>query len=216
MPSRPQFSTDDSVKIVAWWYELKDIHKVHCDTPRTKALNVSRGSCWAGKSSSMLLTDSRRLAVSRWSGQSDTRRNLWQRMKKTLKRWETWSPIMSECQSIRYQLRQIFQSHQESQAQDPRGPHGGCEQGITHGVRETLNLPLIRTFLSKYSMPWPLSELLKLTHGYTMNISGSAIFIEWLSSTENSSIYCCFLNELSTICSFFVFWAQHIQSLGLS
>ena len=92
----------------------------------------------------------------------------------------------------------------------------GFDQGITHGVRETLNLPLIRTFLSKYSMPWPLSELLKLTHGYTMNISGSAIFIEWLSSTENSSIYCCFLNELSTICSFFVFWAQHIQSLGLS
>ena len=129
MPSRPQFSTDDSVKIVAWWYELKDIHKVHCDTMlMTKALNVSRGSCWAGKSSSMLSTDSRRLAVSRWSGQSDTRRNLWQRMKKTLKRWETWSPIMSECQSIRYQLRQIFQSHQESQAQDPRGPHGGCEQ----------------------------------------------------------------------------------------
>ena len=128
MPSRPQFSTDDSVKIVAWWYELKDIHKVHCDTtPRTKALNVSRGSCWAGKSSSMLSTDSRRLAVSRWSGQSDTRRNLWQRMKKTLKRWETWSLIMLECQSIRYQLRQIFQSHQESQAQDPRGPHGGCE-----------------------------------------------------------------------------------------
>ena len=106
-----------------WWYELKDIHKVHCDTPRTKALNVSRGSCWAGKSSSMLSTDSR-LALSR---SSDTRRNLWQRMKKTLKRWETWSPIMSECQSIRCQLRQIFQSHQESQAQDPRGPHGGCE-----------------------------------------------------------------------------------------
>ena len=128
MPSRPQFSTDDSVKIVAWWYELKDIHKVHCDTtPRTKALNVSRGSCWAGKSSSMLSTDSRRLAVSRWSGQSDTRRNLWQRMKKTLKRWETWSLIMLECQSIRYQLRQIFQSHQEKQAQDPWGPYGGCE-----------------------------------------------------------------------------------------
>ena len=40
MPSRTQFSTDDSVKIVAWWYELKDIHKVHCDTtPRTKTLN---------------------------------------------------------------------------------------------------------------------------------------------------------------------------------
>ena len=49
-----------------------------------------------------------------------------------------------------------------------------------------------------------------------MNISGSAIFILWQFSTENSSIYYCFLNELSTICPFFVFWAQHIQSLGLS
>ena len=27
MPPRPQFSIDESVKIVAWWYELKDIHK---------------------------------------------------------------------------------------------------------------------------------------------------------------------------------------------
>ena len=28
MPHKPQFSTDDSIKIVAWLYELKDIHKV--------------------------------------------------------------------------------------------------------------------------------------------------------------------------------------------
>ena len=26
MPPRPQFSIDESVEIVAWWYELKDIH----------------------------------------------------------------------------------------------------------------------------------------------------------------------------------------------
>ena len=28
MPSRPKFLTEDSVKIVEWWCELKDIHKV--------------------------------------------------------------------------------------------------------------------------------------------------------------------------------------------
>ena len=28
MPPRPKFSTEDSVKIVEWWCELKDIHKV--------------------------------------------------------------------------------------------------------------------------------------------------------------------------------------------
>ena len=28
MPLRPKFSTEDSVKIVEWWCELKDIHKV--------------------------------------------------------------------------------------------------------------------------------------------------------------------------------------------
>ena len=27
MPPRPQFSIDESVKFVTWWYELKDIHK---------------------------------------------------------------------------------------------------------------------------------------------------------------------------------------------
>ena len=37
MPSRPQFSTDDSVKIQDW-YELKDIHKVHCDYAKDKGI----------------------------------------------------------------------------------------------------------------------------------------------------------------------------------
>ena len=57
-------------------------------------------------------------------------------------------------------------------------------QGMTHGVSKTLNLLRIRTFFSKYSMSWPLSELLALPHGKTMNISGSEIFNERFSSTE--------------------------------
>ena len=28
MPPRSKFTTDESVKIVKWWYELKDLHKV--------------------------------------------------------------------------------------------------------------------------------------------------------------------------------------------
>ena len=52
---------------------------------------------------------------------------------------------------------------------------------------------------------------LKLPHGKTMIISGSEIFIKWLSSTENESIYSCFLIELLPIQTFFDCWAQHIK-----
>ena len=38
MPSRPQFSTDNSVEIVAWWYELKDIHKVRWRYAKDKGI----------------------------------------------------------------------------------------------------------------------------------------------------------------------------------
>ena len=45
-------------------------------------------------------------------------------------------------------------------------------QAITHVVRRTLNLPWIRTFLSKYSISWPLLELIELPYGKTMKCSG--------------------------------------------
>ena len=38
MPPRPKFSTDDSVKIVGWWYELKDIHKVRWRYAKDKGI----------------------------------------------------------------------------------------------------------------------------------------------------------------------------------
>ena len=38
MPPRPQFSIDESVEIVAWWYELKDIHKVRWRYAKEKGI----------------------------------------------------------------------------------------------------------------------------------------------------------------------------------
>lgn len=38
MPSQPKFSTDDSVKIVKWWYELKDINKVRWRYAKEKGI----------------------------------------------------------------------------------------------------------------------------------------------------------------------------------
>ena len=38
MPPRPKFSTEDSVKIVEWWCELKDIHKVRWRYAKEKGI----------------------------------------------------------------------------------------------------------------------------------------------------------------------------------
>ena len=40
MAPRPQFSTEDSIKIVAWWYELKDIHKVRWRYAKEKKIEA--------------------------------------------------------------------------------------------------------------------------------------------------------------------------------
>ena len=38
MPPRPKFSTEDSVKIVECWFELKDIHKVRWRYAKEKGI----------------------------------------------------------------------------------------------------------------------------------------------------------------------------------
>ena len=38
MPPRPKFSTEDFVKIVEWWCELKDIHKVRWRYAKEKGI----------------------------------------------------------------------------------------------------------------------------------------------------------------------------------
>ena len=38
MPTKSKFSTDDSVKIVKWYYELKDIHKVRWRYAKEKGI----------------------------------------------------------------------------------------------------------------------------------------------------------------------------------
>ena len=38
MPFKSKFSTDDSIQIVAWWYELKDIHKVRWRYAKEKGI----------------------------------------------------------------------------------------------------------------------------------------------------------------------------------
>ena len=38
MPFKSKFSTDDSIQIVAWWYELKDIHKVRWRYAKDKGI----------------------------------------------------------------------------------------------------------------------------------------------------------------------------------
>ena len=38
MPPRPKFTTEDSVKIVEWWCELKDIHKVRWHYVKEKGI----------------------------------------------------------------------------------------------------------------------------------------------------------------------------------
>ena len=38
MPFKSKFSRDDSIQIVAWWYELKDIHKVRWRYAKEKGI----------------------------------------------------------------------------------------------------------------------------------------------------------------------------------
>ena len=38
MPFKSKFSTDDSIQLVAWWYELKDIHKVQWRYAKDKGI----------------------------------------------------------------------------------------------------------------------------------------------------------------------------------
>ena len=96
MPSRPQFSTDDSVKIVAWWYELKDIHKVCWQYAKDKGIEISQWGFEAGRSSSVLLTDLRRLAQFRWSGRScqANQRREWR------KHWKGEEPGHKPCWNV--------------------------------------------------------------------------------------------------------------------
>ena len=67
--------------------------------------------------------------------------------------------------------------------------HWSFNQAVPHVVTWHWIYPQFQTFLSNYSLSWTLSWTLRMPHVKTMNIQGSFILMDWISSKENAQKY---------------------------